>query len=497
MPILISLLTACAEDGLSPLEPNERVLQQAGEIINVSPPTTADLTNLYVVVFREEVADPRRLAEELVRAHGGQIHYVYRYVLKGFGATLPLPAATAIGQHPLVVRITPAKRVVAVGTQTSPPWGLDRIDQRDLPLNGTYNYSETGSGVRAYIVDSGILTSHVEFGGRASIGYDAFGGDGQDCHGHGTHVAGIAGAATYGVAKDVQLISVRVLNCNGEGTTAGFLAGLDWVRANHVKPAVANLSLALTRGDEEIADADIDNATNSIVSSGVTTVAAAGNTNKDACGVSPARAASALTTAATNSSDYRWVWSSTQGSNYGNCVDLFAPGEGILSTDISPATNYRSGTSMAAPHVTGVAATYLQRNPTASPAAVENVINQNMTLGTIENIGSGSTNRFLMSDLTNPVDVYIEGPYFVNEVGTYVWEAMPSGGNGSYTYRWEVLWTNTWNRELLGSWKTQELYLTGEHGDFELSVTIFSGNAQTMTSFLVCNFIPPNDAGCA
>lgn len=486
----------CADEPFAPEGPTQAQLKSATER-EFAPPAADDLSNMYVVVFRDDVLDPRRAAEELTRIHGGEIHYIYRHVLKGFGATLPPESARAIERSPIVHHITPAKKVVAVGTQTNAPWGLDRIDQRDLPLSGTYTYTQTGAGVRAYIVDTGILTAHTEFGGRASVGYDAFGQDGQDCDGHGTHVAGITGAATYGVAKGVSLVSVRVLDCNGEGTTLGLIAGIDWVQYNHVKPAVANLSIVLVRSDgTETSDPDVDNAVASLINAGVSAVIAAGNTGVDACNVSPARTAAAITTAASNSSDYRWV-GTYNASNTGSCVDIFAPGQQILSTYIgsNTATATLTGTSMAAPHVAGVVATYLERNPGTTPSAMRGEIMSTATTNRLQNIGAGSPNVLVMSQ--HPISVYIDGPFHVNTEGTYTWEAIASGGNGTFTYRWEALWTNTGTREALGTERTQSLYLTAESGDVELNVWVKSGDIEEVASHMVCNLIPPNDAACA
>jgi subtilisin family serine protease len=278
--------------------------------------------------------------------------------------------------------------MTASATQTNPPWGLDRIDERDRPLSGTYTYNWTGSGVRAYIIDTGIRTAHTQFGGRASNVFDAFGGNGQDCHGHGTHVAGTVGGSTYGVAKSALLRGVRVLDCTGSGSTSGVIAGVDWVRQNHIAPAVANMSLG---GG---ASSSLDTAVNNLSNAGVAIAVAAGNENQNACNVSPARAANAITTGSTTSSDARSSF-----SNFGTCVDIFAPGSGILSAWFSSntATATLSGTSMASPHVAGVAALYKQANPSASATTIRNAIVNNASLNKITNVGTGSPNRLLYS----------------------------------------------------------------------------------------------------
>ncbi|HEX5872219.1 MAG TPA: S8 family peptidase, partial [Longimicrobium sp.] len=250
----------------------------------------------YIVVLNEG-ADPRSVAA----IAGVNPRYVYTRALTGFAATLNQGQLTALSKNPNVAYIEQDARVKATATQYYPAWGLDRIDQRYLPLSSTYTYTPTGSGVRAYILDTGINTGHTEFGGRASVGADYIGDGyyGQDCNGHGTHVAGTVGGSTYGVAKSASLIAVRVLDCYGYGTWSGVIAGMDWVATYHVKPAVANMSLG---GG---ANQAVDDAVNRMHNAGVTVVVAAGNDDYDACYTSPARAGNAITVGATNSGDAR------------------------------------------------------------------------------------------------------------------------------------------------------------------------------------------------
>ena len=353
------------------------------------------IPNNYIVVLDDAVVGERGensiagyMADDMARLYHGKLKHVYKHALNGFSVEMSEADAEAMSQDYRVLFVEEDGVMTADATQTNPPWGLDRIDQRNRPLSGTYTYNWTGSGVRVYVIDTGIRTTHTQFGGRASNVFDAFGGSGADCNGHGTHVSGTVGGSTYGVAKSALLRGVRVLDCNGSGSTSGVIAGVNWVTQNHINPAVANMSLG---GG---ASSALDSAVNSLSNSGVPIAVAAGNSNVDACGTSPARAVNAITTGSTTSTDARSSF-----SNFGTCLDIFAPGSSILSAWFSSdtATATLSGTSMASPHVAGVAALYKQANPSASAATVRNAIVNNSTLNVVTNAGSGSPNRLLYS----------------------------------------------------------------------------------------------------
>jgi hypothetical protein len=387
LALTVIALAACRDATAppSPLTPLAASVRASGERV----------PDHYIVVFRDGVTDAPGLARKLVAAHGGELHHTYQTVFGGFAAELPPAAVQQLRSHPAVAYVEPDQVMTIDVTQLNATWGLDRADQRALPLDTRYTYELTGAGVRVYIIDTGIRTTHQEFGGRAFGAFTAIndGNGTNDCNGHGTHVAGTVGGTTYGVAKQVALYAVRVLGCNGSGSTSGVIAGVDWVTANRVAPAVANMSLG---GGASTA---LDQAVQNSIAAGVTYAIAAGNSNANACNGSPGRVPPALTIASTTSTDARSSF-----SNFGTCVDLFAPGSGITSayagSDVQTAV--LSGTSMASPHVAGAAALILQSDPSSAPAAVAQVITSSATTGVVGNPGLGSPNRLLFVGAAGP-----------------------------------------------------------------------------------------------
>ncbi|GAA0589174.1 S8 family peptidase [Streptomyces crystallinus] len=352
----------------------------------------------YIVVLDDRTAaagSPAAAAEHLTRLHGGTVRHTYGTVLHGYAADMTAEQASATAADPTVAYVEQDAAQHSSTTQSNPPsWGLDRIDQRTLPLDKSYTYATTASNVTVYLVDSGLRTTHTQFQGRASIGVDEVGDGrgGQDCLGHGTHVAGTVGGKDYGVAKGVKLVAVRVTDCHDSAGTSAIIAAADWITAHAARPAVVNMSLNST----SVISSE-DTAIKKSIAAGITWVVSSGNKNTDACRNSPGDIAEAVVVNNADSSDKR-----RSDSDYGRCTDLFAPGTGINSAWNSgdTATKALSGTSMAAPHVTGAAALWVSAHPDARPADVQRQLTDTATQGAVSNAGSGTPNRLLYTGAT-------------------------------------------------------------------------------------------------
>ncbi|MET9843635.1 S8 family peptidase [Streptomyces ossamyceticus] len=360
-----------------------------GTVLAADSPTA--VKDSYLVTLRKNTGLKAASSKgrSLIEEYGGTVERTYRSALNGWSAELSAAEARRLAADPAVASVEQNQILTADATQTNAPWGLDRSDQASLPLSGTYTYPDSaGGGVTAYVIDTGVRVTHSQISGRATNGYDAVDGDNvaQDGNGHGTHVATTIAGSTYGIAKQAKIVAVRVLNNSGSGTTAGVVAGIDWVTANHSGPSVANMSLG---GG---ASAALDTAVRNSIASGVTYAVAAGNSSANASSYSPARVTEAITVGATTNTDARASY-----SNYGSVLDLFAPGSSITAGwyTSDTATNTISGTSMATPHVAGAAAVYLAGHPSATPAQVATALTGGAVTGKVTGPGTGSPNRLL------------------------------------------------------------------------------------------------------
>lgn len=452
--------------------------------------------NEYIVALRTSQVSSTQLtatAQNMAAAAGAQVVAVFGAAINGFAVKADAAAIAAIRANATVEYVEPVQVFRKIATQApTPSWGLDRIDQRNLPLNNSFTYPTGGSAVHIYIIDTGILLTHTQFTGRMGNGFDAItaGGTANDCDGHGTHVAGTAGGTTYGIMKTATMHPVRVLDCSGSGTTTSVVNGINWVIANDIAPAVSNMSLG---GGASTA---IDNATNNMVTAGVVSAVAAGNGSANACGFSPARAVSALTTGSTTTTDARSSF-----SNFGTCLDIFAPGSSIFSSYIgsNSATATLSGTSMASPHVAGVAALYRSSNPTLTATQVASALITNATMNVVGNPGTGSPNRLLyMGFITGGPPPTNQNPVANFTVNCVV---RPDGIGADCTYNgtgstdadgtvvaWN--WTSSIRPPLTGSIVSYP-YKVGTNVTATLTVTDNLGGTGTRTQSFVVGGGPP------
>lgn len=378
----------------------------------------------YIVALRPS-ADPRGVA----RAVQAQARHVYDSAVTGFAATLTPGQLRALTRHPDVQLIEQDAVVTDAldTTQLNPPsWGIDRADQRNLPLSASYTYTADGSGIHAYIIDSGIYTAHSDFGGRATFDRNTIDTNNTDCYGHGTHVAGTVGSESYGIAKSVRLHAVKMLNCSGSGTTSATIAAIDWVHDNAVRPAVANTSWNWP------ANVFLEIAIRNMISSGIFLATSGGNTGGNSCDRLPRKVETATVVASSENNDARSSFSST-----GPCIDLYAPGGSIVSTLNNGGTGTMSGTSMAAPHVTGIAALYKSRFGEASSATVHNWLNANATPNVISDGGTGGTvNRLVFVDIPPPPPLTIIDHSCESSSGTFSCQVQYIGATDPVTIRW-------------------------------------------------------------
>ncbi len=466
--LVAAVLAACSEDPTSPAP----LSAPAPNSLSYAKSTSGPIAGRYIVVFKNDVQDVDGEAQRIANRRGGRLTYTYKAALKGMALDLSDAQVASLRAEPNVAYVEQDQTVSISTTQTGVTWGIDRIDQRALPLSGTYTYNADGTGVTVYIIDTGINFTHTEYVGRASTGIDEVtpGGTAADCNGHGSHVSGTVGGTTYGVAKNVKLVAVRVLDCSGSGTYSGVIAGIDWVTAHRVLPAAANMSLG--GGYSAALNTSVENS----IASGVVYAIAAGNSAADACTFSPASAPSAITVGATDITDTFAYF-----SNYGTCVKINAPGVDITSAWIgsTTATNTISGTSMATPHVAGAVALYLQVNPTATPAQVQSALVSNATPNVITSIGPGTPNLLLYTLFISagPVPPVANFAYSCSMLACN-FDGSSSTALSTATYSW------TFGDAATGTGKTtSHTYAAG--GTYSVTLTVTDVNGTSSKTQLV------------
>ena len=515
---------ACADELTRPLpERSASQLEQASEAVPVlvtTRPAGWPIENRYVVRLQDSVSRVREVVADLVEQEDRVLHFVYENAIRGFAATIPPGAVDEVRRDPRVRFVY--RDVRLEGAWAAPSWGLDRIDQRALPLDSSYGpYGDGGLGVNVHIMDSGIHPGHSQFGSRVVTGPDsAFDAVrdtsnafyAQDCWGqvepggtqveesHGTPVAGIVGGSSYGVAPQVRLVSVRAGNCEGHWDLMEVMSATNWIAANFLAPAVVNYSGVVPSIEHDTAKTMFDEEMAALVDSGLTVVVAAGNDGDDACDYSPARISETITVGASTDDDERWAEGTGLTSGYGECVDLFAPGHGVVTAypmdgsnqEDTDGTSVESGTSFAAPHVTGIVARYLASNPSATPAQVRSYVLDAATAAVLSNLGTGSPN--LLAFTPRALSVEIDGPTSITEAGDYDWYALTDGGDYEYTYEWE---RRNKIGQSWGSWWTQgtdsmlTLSVTALDPEFQLRLTVDSDEQQDADTHGVTTFCDP------